>query len=324
MSEEWEQELKEAEDNLNTHVKELGKLKTEYDHNLNKLTESYYPKMRPLKVQVYHSLQVRRFLEKEIEWLEIVFEKCKKIGDGVFREEKDLARERAEMIATTAPIFDKSIESLTTLKKEDLLVMRKYEHPPQLILETMDAVMTLRGEDHGGSAEKAWEEAKYLLCDTYFFAFFVSKAKNFDRSLLTDEILDKLSKFTSSPDFEPKVVIEASVPCSAICEWIRALYEIAKVNRITDVKSRTQTEIEADLAAAKEKLHIKTRETAGAEQKLIALQQEFEQRRYDLKDRYDHTMNPLQERFLEAHHHYGETFCSPRRQRLATSIETAS
>eukprot|EP01063_Lacrimia_lanifica_P013297 TRINITY_DN19935_c0_g1_i1.p1 TRINITY_DN19935_c0_g1~~TRINITY_DN19935_c0_g1_i1.p1 ORF type:complete len:320 (+),score=148.40 TRINITY_DN19935_c0_g1_i1:61-1020(+) len=309
---EWEQELKEAEDNLNLHVKELGKLKTEYDHNLNKLVESYYPKMKPLKAQVYHSEQVSQLLRKEIEWLKMVLEKCETMGEGNFEEARHMDAERREMLSGAEAMFAQAVESLQGLKKEDLAVMRKYEHPPRLILETMEAVMILRGEE-----THTWEDVTFLLCDTYFFAFFVSKAKSYDKTSLTDETLEKLKKIVVSPEFEPNIVAEASVPCGAMCQWIRALYEHAQIQRITAAKTRTLIDLHDGLKRAEEGLRAKHDESAGAKQKLEFLEKEFEQRRGDLKDRYDQTMNPLQERFLEAHHHYGETFCSPRRQRYA-------
>ena len=261
--------------------------------------------MRPLKIQVYHSLQVRRMLEKEIKWLELLVEHRDEIGEK-FDELKDVADERKEVISEAEPMFNTAIEVMQGLKKEDLAVMRKYEHPPQLILETMEAAMIIRGDENA-----SWEEAKFLLCDTYFFAFFISKAKYYDKDSLTDNTLKKLSKFIVSPDFEPNVVAEASVPCSAICQWIRALYEHGKLCRITQPQKRSRDELETNLGRARDLLQEKQAETAGAEQKLDAFQKEFAQRRCDLKDRYDQTMSPLQERFLEAHYLYGETFCSP-------------
>eukprot|EP00659_Diplonema_papillatum_P004768 gene4768-7336_t len=292
-----------------------GKLKTEYDHNLNKLIESYYPKMRPLKVQVYHSLQVRKMLEKKIDWLEKVLQRSGEVG-AAFDEAAHMQADRVSLIEETEAPFDEAIASLQRLTKSDLAIMRKYEHPPQLVLETIEAVMTLRGEEF-----TSWEDAKFLLCDTYFFGFFVAKAKSYDKDGIPDATLDRLDKFMVSPDFEPTVVAEASVPCAAICQWIRSLYHYATLARITAPIERSAADLEEELHKDRMCLQTKQTETAGAEAKLEGLQKEFEQRRHDLKDRYDQTMNPLQERFLEAHQLYGETFCSPRRHRLAGTAE---
>eukprot|EP00754_Rhynchopus_humris_P048005 Rhum_TRINITY_DN7510_c0_g1::Rhum_TRINITY_DN7510_c0_g1_i2::g.23282::m.23282 len=273
--------------------------------------------MRPLKVAVYHSMQVGMLLEREIDWLALLVKTCEEVGEGGFDEARHMEKERTEMIGTADAQFDAAIEALQALRKEDLAVMRKYEHPPLLVLETMEAVMILRGDEM-----TSWEEAKFLLCDTYFFAFFVAKAKSYDKASITDDTLDMLRQFIMSPDFEPNVVAEASVPCGAICRWIRALYLHAKLIRITAPKQRTLQELRECLQAVREKLQAKITESAGAEQKLEALQREFQLRRKDLKERYDHTMNPLQDKFLEAHQHYGETFCSPRRGRFTAGITT--
>eukprot|EP01062_Namystynia_karyoxenos_P065843 TRINITY_DN598_c0_g1_i1.p1 TRINITY_DN598_c0_g1~~TRINITY_DN598_c0_g1_i1.p1 ORF type:complete len:358 (+),score=151.40 TRINITY_DN598_c0_g1_i1:105-1076(+) len=312
---EWERQLKEAEDALNARADQMARLKTEFDHNLNKLTESYYPKMRPLKVQVYHSLQQRRMLEKKIEWLGLVTDRMRS-KDGAWDEARDLRPDRDAFLHQTAPQFDDAIDALQDLRKEDLAVMRKYEHPPQLVLETMEAVMILRNEERFG-----WEDAKFLLCDTYFFSFFVSKAKNYDKDNIPEELLQRLDKFMHSPDFEPAVVAEASVPCGALCKWIRALYEYASLRRLSEPKKRTMDEVQDELRRAREELQAKKEETSGAEQKLAGLQREFELRRRDLKARYDECMDPLQEMFLEAHAQYGETFCSPRREHFTAGYQ---
>ena len=292
-----------------------GKLKSEYDHNLNKLVESYYPKMRPLEVAVYFSMQVGVLLEREAEWLSLLVRSCEELGEERFDEQRSVLSERKDMMCTADASFDAAIEALQGLRQEDMAVMRKYEHPPLLVLETMRAVMTLRGDEMS-----SWEEVKFLLCDTYFFGFFVPKAKTIDRSSISDDTLDKLQQLIMSPDFEPNVVAKASVPCSAICRWIRALYMHAKLLRITEPKQRSLVELKETLNAVKAKLQAKISESAGAEQKLESLQEEFQVRRQDLKERYDQTMNPLQDKFLEAHHHYGETFCSPRRERFTAGV----
>ena len=281
--------------------------------------ESYYPKMRPLEVSVYCSMQVGMLLERESEWLTLLVRRCEELGEELFDEMRDISKERAEMMSTADASFDAAIEALQGLRQEDMAVMRKYEHPPHLVLETMRAVMTLRGDEMA-----SWEEVKFLLCDTYFFGFFVPKAKTIDKSSISDDTLDKLQELIMSPDFEPNVVAKASVPCGAICRWIRALYMHAKLLRITAPKQRCLVELKDALASVKVKLQAKVSESAGAEQKLEALQEEFHVRRQDLKERYDQTMNPLQDQFLEAHHHYGETFCSPRRERFTAGVTTVS
>eukprot|EP00756_Hemistasia_phaeocysticola_P031415 Hpha_TRINITY_DN16351_c0_g2::TRINITY_DN16351_c0_g2_i1::g.62717::m.62717 len=311
----WQRELKEAEDALNARADQMGRLKTEFDHNLNKLSESYYPKMRPLKIQVYNSQQHRHVLENKIDWLGLVLERMRD-KDGAWDESRDMRADRDALLQSAVPQFDDAIDALQDLRKEDLAVMRKYEHPPALVLETMEAVMILRGEE-----DFKWEDAKFLLCDTYFFSFFVSKAKNYDKDNIADGVLTRLEKFMHSPDFEPAVVAEASVPCGALCKWIRALYEHATLLRMTEPKRRTLEEVGEEQKRAREELQAKKEETSGAEAKLVSLQREYEQRRRDLKARYDECMDPLQDMFLEAHAQYGETFCSPRREHFTAGYE---
>ena len=106
-------------------------------------------------------------------------------------------------------------------------VLRKYEHPPDLVLKALDATMTLKGDPSTG-----WEDAKIMLADTYFFSFFIKHAKVFDKDHLDEAIVEKLEDFLMSPESEPDVVGKASIPCGAMIKWVRAVYEWAKTKKV--------------------------------------------------------------------------------------------
>eukprot|EP01006_Ploeotia_vitrea_P008913 TRINITY_DN21125_c0_g1_i1.p1 TRINITY_DN21125_c0_g1~~TRINITY_DN21125_c0_g1_i1.p1 ORF type:complete len:310 (-),score=22.89 TRINITY_DN21125_c0_g1_i1:426-1355(-) len=308
MHSDYDKSLKDAEDNLNTKANQMGRLKVEFDHNLNKLQESYYPKMRPLKEQVYQSLHQRAYIEKEAEWKQRILDKMRQYGDD-FNEERHLMKERDEELALILPKFQDAIASLKALTPEDMSVLRKYEHPPGLVLDTMEAVLTLKGE-----MDNSWEAAQVILSDTYFFRFFLNRAENFDKDSVSEELLDQLKAIMLNPDFEPVVVAAASIPCGALCKWVRSVYEYARIKRMIRCNGLTEDELLDDIERLQEQQNLKKEEISGAEQKLQGLQAEFTQRKKDLKARYDQTMEPLQETFFEAHHRFGAAYCSPRRK----------
>eukprot|EP00992_Anisonema_acinus_P011428 TRINITY_DN7399_c0_g1_i3.p1 TRINITY_DN7399_c0_g1~~TRINITY_DN7399_c0_g1_i3.p1 ORF type:complete len:213 (+),score=35.41 TRINITY_DN7399_c0_g1_i3:48-686(+) len=179
----WDRQLKDAEDNLNNKAGQMGRLKVEFDHNLNKLNDSYYPKMRPLKVQVYQSLHQQHFLEKEIQWKERILDRMRTEG-GAFNEQLHMAKDREEELLQVLPKFQDAIKSLEALTPEDMKVLRKYEHPPQLVLETMEATLIVKGEYN-----TEWTEAKVMLSDAYFFGFFLNRAKQYDVDNVDEELL---------------------------------------------------------------------------------------------------------------------------------------
>eukprot|EP01012_Entosiphon_sulcatum_P059817 TRINITY_DN84427_c0_g1_i1.p1 TRINITY_DN84427_c0_g1~~TRINITY_DN84427_c0_g1_i1.p1 ORF type:complete len:318 (+),score=65.63 TRINITY_DN84427_c0_g1_i1:91-954(+) len=285
----------------------MGRLKVEFDQNISKLQDSYYPRMQPLKLQVYQSLHKRHFLEKDMQWKEKVLAKMQQYS-GAFSEEAHMAKDRDEELSLLQPKFQDAIKSLEALTPEDMSVLRRYEFPPQLVAQTLEAVLTLKGE-----YDTSWEEAKVILSDTYFFGFFINRAKNYDKDNVSEEVLDRIEQIVLNPDFEPVVVAAASIPCGAMCKWVRAIYEYAKLKTILRPSGLPPIEIRTDIERIKEELYISKERVAEAEQKLAALQAEFEQRRLDLKQRYDQTMDPLQETFLEAHHQFNSIFSSPRK-----------
>eukprot|EP00995_Heteronema_vittatum_P009136 NODE_442_length_1377_cov_210.312500_g321_i0.p1 GENE.NODE_442_length_1377_cov_210.312500_g321_i0~~NODE_442_length_1377_cov_210.312500_g321_i0.p1 ORF type:complete len:308 (-),score=99.07 NODE_442_length_1377_cov_210.312500_g321_i0:394-1317(-) len=305
MSEDFAKSLKDAQDNVNNRANQMGRLKVEFDHNINKLADSYYPKMRPLRVQVYRSIHEQHFIEKEIQWKEAILSKMYKMPN--FQESVHMAREREDELMQLMPKFQDAISSLEALTPADMQVLRKYEHPPELVLLTMEATLILKGEYNTD-----WEEAKVMLSDAYFFSFFIQRAKNYDKDNIADEVMTKLEQYMLNPDFEPAVVSEASIPCGALCKWVRAIYDYGRTKRIIKVNGLGADDIQGDVDRLKEQLYLKREEVAGAEKKLSGLQNELEERRRDLKLRYDQTMDPLQETFFEAHHQYGTIYHSPR------------
>jgi dynein heavy chain len=250
------------------------------------------------------------YLEKQIQWNEKLLEMIQQYGEE-FDEYTFMQQDREDELALVLPKFQDAIQSLETLTPADMSVLRKYEHPPQLVLETMEDVMVLRGE-----YDCSWNECKVMLSDTYFFGFFINRAKNYDKDNVSDEVMQRLERSMLNPDFEPAVVAQASVPCGALCKWVRAVYEYARTKRIVQEHPEELTEesLTEDIDRLREELTLNKDEVASAEQKLLGLQQEFEQRKKDLKSRYDKIMDPLQETFFEAHHQYRAEATSPRRK----------
>jgi len=298
--------LKDAEDQLNSKANQMGRLKVEFDHNLQKLTDSYYPKMRPLNVLVYESERAQHWLEQEIQWKEKLMAKMAE-QDTMFNESVHMQPAREDVLRSVEPAFEGAIKALEALTPEDMRVLRNYEHPPELVLMAMEATLILKAEYNTD-----WEEARIMLADAYFFGFFIKHAKKYNKDNVDDEILHKLEPFFSNPDFEPASVAAASVPCGALCKWVRAIYDYCRLKRIVAPCGLQGEDLQTDIDKLQEKLDLRKAEVAGAKQRLADLRDEYKQRIKELKARYDQTMDPLQETFFEAHHQYGAVYCTPR------------
>jgi len=310
VEDDWTKEVSEAEEELNAKAKLMARLKSEYTHNLNKLTESYYPKMRPLHVQVYQSRKFQTYIDKEISWkakkLEILGSTTLRQTGGFIEEMVAMKEVRERLTLEQRRAFDAAIAALTAVSKEEMSVLRKYEHPPQCVLDTIEAVYLLRGDTNF-----SWEDARILLCDTYYYGFFIAKAKAFDAQSVSDEVLEKLTPLILDPDFEVQQVSAASVPGGAMALWVHTIYDTAKLIRMMkSAPLETADTVRETITVLRASLQHKKDEVSGAEQKLEALQMEYEQRRKDLKHRYDQAMVPLQEAFFESHHNFTQALSS--------------
>jgi hypothetical protein len=312
---EYERQVRDAEDVLNMRSEQMGRLKAEFEQNLLRLSDGAYPKTWPYQILVYQSRLQQRYLEIELRWKEKVLERMQECA-GVFIEGAHMRRDREAFLAEVAPKFEDAIASLLRLRSEDMAVLRQYEHPPQFALDTIKATLAVKGEEY-----TTWEDAKVMLADSYFFGFFISRAKNFDKENVSTDFLPMVQKFVMNPEFEPSVIAPFSAPCCALCKWVRAIYEHVKVSHLTSVAIGSKKQ---DVQAAealrqrinqlREQLAFKRNEIAGAERTLQNLEADLHQKRLDLKSRYDKTLDPLQETFFEAEAVYTTTVCSPKKE----------
>eukprot|EP01010_Urceolus_cornutus_P000569 NODE_1089_length_1112_cov_241.046096_g834_i0.p1 GENE.NODE_1089_length_1112_cov_241.046096_g834_i0~~NODE_1089_length_1112_cov_241.046096_g834_i0.p1 ORF type:complete len:312 (-),score=69.85 NODE_1089_length_1112_cov_241.046096_g834_i0:126-1061(-) len=296
----WNKQVKDAEDVLNNRSNQMGRLRVEFDLNMNKLNNKYLPKMSPFEAQVYQSEHEQYYIEKEIEWKLRLLETMNHL-QGDFDEVQHMKTQREEEFAAIFPKFEDAMKSLEALTPEDTKVMQKYEHPPQLVYDTLEATHILKGQ-----FEFSWEDAKVMMADAYFFGFFIKRAKNFDKDSVDEEILERLKKVATNSEFEPLSVAAVSTPCGALCKWVRSLYEYARIRLIVQPRGLSEGKLQEMIERLQEQLYLKKEEVSGAEQKLHALKTEFEEQRQELKNKYDQTMGPLQETFFEAHHNYGD------------------
>ena len=305
---ELEAELRSMEDDIQVQSKYMGRLKGEFTANRNKLRESYWPKMNPLHTAVYMSGEIQRSMETEIEWMEkkvVMMENLK----SHFIEIRDMSATKKKMFDALQPRFEDAYLSLESVTKEELAILRGYEHPPQIVLDTMGVVMVLRNEE-----DPKWEDAKLILSETYFFAFFISKCRHAHKQEFSEEQLDALQRYLLSPESAPDAVAAVSVPCGAIAKWLRALHDFFVLTRITTPKSLTLEELKDALIAKRKALQQKKEDIAEAQDKLKALSEDLAFQEKQLIQRYDETMIPLQENFFEATHKFNDVFCSPRRR----------
>ena len=267
---ELQAELRGMEDDIHVQSEYMGRLKGEYSTNLNKLRDSYWPKTSPLHTAVFSSGVLETAMEVEIDWMEKKVVSMENLKTH-FIEVRDMAQAKKKLHEAHQPAFEDAYLQLEAVTTEDLATLRAYEHPPQVVLDTMAMVQILRNENN-----PTWTDAKLILSATYFFAFFIGKCKQAHKFELPDEHVEALQNYLLSPDNAPDAVASVSGPCGAIAKWLKALHHHALLTRVTTANPKqTVEELKDDLFAKRQKLQTKREDIADAQQRLTDLNSEL-------------------------------------------------
>jgi hypothetical protein len=309
LEEDLEAELRERENEINDTVRDMGRLRGEYAFNLRKLQDSFYPRVFPYLNAVHMSQYYQAMLASEITWLEqkVIAMEQHKAG---FFELRDMAAAKKQLFDALAPQFEDALLRMQEVTREELAVLRGYDNPPQIVLDTIATVMTVRGEE-----DTSLDAAKVILSETYFYSFFVAKCRNRTKAELNAEQADVLERYLLNPESEPEKVARASTPCGAMAMWLVALNLHFHYQRITEPSKESVDEAKERLMQLRLKQQEKREEVRGAKDKLDELNDEMRAAERELRERYDLTMVPLHDTFLDAHQQFNSIFCSPPRER---------
>merc|ERR1712232_845705 len=99
--------------------------------------------------------------------------------------------------------------------------MGAYARPPEMVMKTMCAVMTIMEKT------PSWAQCKAEMNDVQF----LRRTKHFDKDNITDATLRKMQMYTKNPNFTPELVQNVSVAAGALCQWVLAMEIYAEVYR---------------------------------------------------------------------------------------------
>ena len=143
--------------------------------------------------------------------------------------------------------------------------MKAYAKPPQAVMTTMEAVMILK------KATPSWEEAKKQLGDPNFLMHLV----NFDKDSLTDGILNKVSKYTRQPDFDPEVVGGVSKAAKSLCMWVRAMEVYGRIAKEVAPKREKLKNAMKTLAVKQKQLQTAQEKVKEISDRVLALREKY-------------------------------------------------
>lgn len=124
----------------------------------------------------------------------------------------------------------------------------------------------------GKMVEDFWGPSKKILGDMKF----LDSLKAFDKDNIDPACMKKIrEKFINNEDFQPSVIKNVSSACEGLCKWVRALEVYDRVAKVVAPKRERLKEAEAKLAVQMEQLNIKRAELKAVEDRLQALNDDF-------------------------------------------------
>merc|ERR1719326_2809005 len=194
-------------------------------------------------------------------------------------ETKILAEDAQRDLAKAMPALEAAVDALEKLDKKSIAEVKAYAKPPDMVMKTMSAVMTVM------DTTPSWAQAKTELNDVNF----LQRIKNFDKDNISNAVLKKVEKYTKDPTFTPKLVEKVSMAAGALCQWVHAMKIYAEVYREVEPKR-------LKLRNAQESLDKKNKELEKAQADLAKIQALVQ----ELKDQFEASNNEKEELTAQA------------------------
>lgn len=122
--------------------------------------------------------------------------------------------------------------------------------------------------------EDYWGVSRKILGDLKF----LESLKTYDKDNIPPVIMKRIrERFIDHPDFQPAVIKNVSSACEGLCKWVRAMEVYDRVAKVVAPKRERLKEAEGKLDTQMQKLNQKRAELKLVEDRLQALNDDFEE-----------------------------------------------
>nr|XP_019607160.1 PREDICTED: dynein heavy chain 3, axonemal [Rhinolophus sinicus] len=186
-------------------------------------------------------------------------------------------------LAEAMPALEAALAALDTLNPSDISLVKSMQNPPgpvKLVMESICVMKGLRPErkpDPSGSGkmvEDYWGLSRKILGDLKF----LESLKTYDKDSISPVVMKRIrERFIDHPDFQPAVIKNVSSACEGLCKWVRAMEVYDRVAKVVAPKRERLKEAEGKLDIQMQKLNQKRAELKLVEDRLQALNDDFEE-----------------------------------------------
>ncbi|PBJ72155.1 dynein heavy chain [Trypanosoma cruzi cruzi] len=200
-----------------------------------------------------------------------------------------MRRECADRLAEAEPALQEAVKVLSKIKAAEISELNKYQSPPKGVQYVMEAVAVLltfgncprefyTGPPGGKKTPDWWLCAKsYMKNANQLLDTLVQPPEKggFDREAMDMPLIEKVKGYYDNEEFLPEKVRTVSVPCMAMCQWVRAMYNWFFVNREIQPLRQRLSEAESELRRVNAALAETRKKLDAVIEAVVALEREF-------------------------------------------------
>ena len=151
----------------------------------------------------------------------------------------------ADRLAEAEPALAEAVKVLSKIKASEIGELNKYANPPKGVQFVMEAVAILltfgncpkefySGPPGGKKMPDWWAAAKSQMKNPNALLEILVNPPHkggYDRESMDLALMEKVRPYHDNEEFQPEKVKLVSVPCMAMCQWVRAMFTWFFVNR---------------------------------------------------------------------------------------------
>ncbi|KAK9870896.1 hypothetical protein WA026_009852 [Henosepilachna vigintioctopunctata] len=166
---------------------------------------------------------------------------------------EEIAEDARRDLEEAMPALLAAEESLKQLNKNDITEVRAMKRPPAGVIYVIESICIVKnikpnkvpGKKIGEKLLDYWEPGRQMLADP---GLFLSSLMNFDKDSITEEMIEKLTKYVTDEGFQPAKISKISKACTSLCMWVHAMFKYYFVNKSVAPKKAALKQAQEDLA----------------------------------------------------------------------------
>lgn len=172
-------------------------------------------------------------------------------ANAIAMEAEAIKKECDANLAEALPVLKKAQDALKTIRPEHVNEIKHLHKPPSLIRKVLHSICVmmekppervLRKDKPGEYEDDWWLAAQKMMSERDF----LKNLLDYDTENIPEKVMKKIrDKFVPDPEFQPARVAQAGFAAKGLCQWVLALDQYERINKIVAPKRLRAAEAEA-------------------------------------------------------------------------------